>query len=132
MSDTKKGRGRPKKLYPGLKVVEKLCRLDCTDAEIAAFFGMCRKTIERERKSDHEFNEIIRRGKSYAKLSLRRKQVEFAMDGNPTMLVWLGKQYLGQKDKTEVAADVVNRIMPVPTAVNVEDWEKQVQEYQAQ
>jgi hypothetical protein len=37
-------------------------------------------------------------------VSLRRKQYELAMAGNATMLIFLGKQYLGQADKREVAA----------------------------
>ena len=35
-------------------------------------------------------------------VSLRRKQYELAMAGNATMLIFLGKQYLGQSDKREV------------------------------
>jgi hypothetical protein len=33
--------------------------------------------------------------------SLRRKQVERALAGSDTMLIWLGKQRLGQNEKTE-------------------------------
>ena len=32
-------------------------------------------------------------------VELRKKQFEMAMDGNVQMLIWLGKQYLGQSDK---------------------------------
>ena len=35
--------------------------------------------------------------------SLRAKQFELAMRGNPTMLVWLGKQELGQTDRQQVS-----------------------------
>ena len=38
-------------------------------------------------------------------MSLRRKQFETALAGNVTMMVWLGKQYLGQKDKTEITGE---------------------------
>ena len=103
MSDIKRPAHRPKEFFPDMEAVEKLCRLNCTDDEIASFFGVCRKTVERERKSNPEFNDTIEKGKSYGKLSLRRKQVELAMDGNPTMLIWLGKQYMGQRDKNETA-----------------------------
>lgn len=37
------------------------------------------------------------------KCRLRKKQIQLAMQGNLGMLVWLGKQYLGQSDKQEVA-----------------------------
>ena len=33
------------------------------------------------------------------KVSIKRKQFELAMQGNVQMLIWLGKQHLGQKDK---------------------------------
>ena len=101
MSDTKKVT-RPKEFIPDMEQVEKLCRLNCTDAELAAYFGFCRKTIERERKINPEFDAAIERGKSYGKLSLRRKQVALAEEGNATMLIWLGKQYMGQRDKNEL------------------------------
>lgn len=40
------------------------------------------------------------RGKGRGKLMLRRKQVQVAMDKEvPTMLIWLGKQWLDQKEK---------------------------------
>ena len=35
------------------------------------------------------------------KIQLREKQWEVAMEGNVQMLIWLGKQYLGQKDTPE-------------------------------
>jgi hypothetical protein len=40
------------------------------------------------------------------RMSLRRKQWKAAEDGNTTMLVWLGKQYLGQSDKSEVTGAI--------------------------
>lgn len=38
-------------------------------------------------------------------VELRRKQFEMAMDGDVRMLIWLGKQYLGQKDNPAVVTD---------------------------
>ena len=35
-------------------------------------------------------------------MSVRRMQYRSAEEGNATMLIWLGKQYLDQKDKQEV------------------------------
>ena len=37
--------------------------------------------------------------------ALRQKQFEMAMDGDVRMLIWLGKQYLGQSEKPEVVTD---------------------------
>jgi hypothetical protein len=41
-------------------------------------------------------------------MSLRRWQIEAARKGNPTMLVWLGKQLLGQTDKIETTNENIN------------------------
>lgn len=110
MSDVKKS-GAEKQFIPDLKEVEKLCRLNCTDDELASYFGFCRKTIERERKSNTAFNEAIEKGKNYGKLSLRRKQIAIANDGNPTMLIWLGKVYLKQRENVTLDNNVTTVTM---------------------
>ena len=40
------------------------------------------------------------------KIELRKKQFEVAMTGDCKMLIWLGKQYLDQKDKPELQMNV--------------------------
>jgi hypothetical protein len=40
-------------------------------------------------------------GQEQGRASLRRLQYKAAENGNPTMQIWLGKQWLGQKDRTE-------------------------------
>lgn len=45
-------------------------------------------------------------GKETGKASLRGKQFAVAMTGNPTMLIWLGKNMLGQKDQVEVGGSL--------------------------
>jgi hypothetical protein len=48
------------------------------------------------------------------KISIRRQQLKLAEAGNATMLIWLGKQVLGQRDKIaqeiKVKDDGVTRI----------------------
>ena len=92
--------GRPKKEFTKEEII-KLCRLNCTMEEIASYFGCNKKTIERRMQDDPEIAEAIEMGRNLGKLSLRRKQIQAADKGNATMLVWLGKQVLGQKDRTE-------------------------------
>ncbi len=48
------------------------------------------------------FKDELADGRLQGKASLRRKQYEIAMSGNTTMLIWLGKQALGQSDKQEI------------------------------
>ena len=50
------------------------------------------------------------------RMKLAQKQFELAMDGNVTMLVWLGKQYLGQTDKQEMTSEITHR---TPTTITI-------------
>ena len=51
------------------------------------------------------FEDFLKKHNSEGKMSLRRMQWQAAENGNSTMLVFLGKQYLGQKDKIENKVD---------------------------
>jgi DNA-binding Lrp family transcriptional regulator len=83
--------------------VEKLAGLHCTMKEIAAFVGCSVDTLE------NRFSELIEQGREKGKISLRRKQYDLAMKGNATMLIWLGKQNLGQTERSRDEIDVMNR-----------------------
>lgn len=93
---TRKGPGRPKAEID-LKELEKLCSLNCTDEELAAFFSVTTRTIENKRK-EKAYAEVMSRGKAFGRISLRRSQMRLAEAGNATMNIWLGKQLLGQRD----------------------------------
>lgn len=98
-------RGRPSKEFD-LAEVEKLGMLGATVPEVAAWFDCGIRTVER-RMADHEgvFRRAYEKGYGRLKISLRRKQVEVANGGNVSMLIWLGKQMLGQADKQETKAE---------------------------
>ena len=99
---SEKGRGRPAKELD-LGEVEKLGMLGATVPEMAAWFGCGVRTIERRMAvADGEFRRAYEKGMGRLKISLRRQQIETAKGGNVTMLIWLGKQLLGQADKAEV------------------------------
>ena len=80
-----------------LAELEKLCAMQCTHEEIAAWFGVDRKTIEHRRKVP-KFAEIMDRGKAKGRISVRRMQMKLLEQGNATMGVWLGKNLLNQVD----------------------------------
>lgn len=86
---------RPRKEVDADKLFQ-LASLGLTTAEIASVLECSPDTLERN------FKEEMLEGKEKCKASVRRKQFELAMAGNPTMLVWLGKQILGQSDKAEL------------------------------
>ena len=85
--------------------LEKLAGMQCTDEEIAAWFGVSTRTIERRRKSP-VFADTIERGKAKGRISLRRAQLKMLENGSATMGVWLGKQYLGQTDEMNINNNV--------------------------
>lgn len=92
--------GRPR-IEIDYKQVEQLAAMQCTDEEIAAVLGVERNTIRRRKKDDEQFCSAYKKGQERGKASLRRMQFKAAEGGNATMLIWLGKQYLGQSDKTQ-------------------------------
>ena len=53
-----------------------------------------------------KFAEYFEQKRGKGKIALRRKQYDVAMSGNVTMLLWLGKQYLGQSDKQEINHEI--------------------------
>lgn len=82
---------------------EKLCGLQCTLIEISGWFTVSDDTIERWCKKTYQqsFAAVFRQKRQTGCVSLRRKQMEMATSGNITMLIFLGKQYLGQSDKID-------------------------------
>lgn len=82
--------GRPR-LNIDPEQVKRLARLHCTMNEMASFFDCHIDTLR-----DNFSNEIAK-GKAEGNISLRRKQWQTAVEkGNVVMLIWLGKQMLGQ------------------------------------
>ena len=61
------------------------------------------KTISRhvQEEKGMTFTEYREHMHGGAKLKLQQKQFEIAMKGNASLLIWLGKQWLGQSDKQE-------------------------------
>lgn len=49
------------------------------------------------------YDAVIKRGQAYLNKSLRRKQVDLALKGDRTMLIWLGKNLLGQRDSLDMS-----------------------------
>ena len=96
--------GRPKKEID-YTTVEKLANIQCTQDEIASFLGISTRTLQR----DEQFMELFNRGRENGKMSLRRMQWKHAEKSVP-MAIWLGKQYLGQRDKVEYTDDGVKAI----------------------
>src|ERR1051325_9538025 len=80
-----------------LDELEKLCALQCTDAEIAAFLGVNERTIARRRKTPR-FKEIMERARAKGRVSVRRNLFRLANTGNIATCIFLAKNLLGYKD----------------------------------
>lgn len=78
------------------KAVEALASCGGTLEEIAAKLDCSVDTLSRR------FADTIKRGREIGRISLRGKQYEKAMKGDTGLLIWLGKQMLGQRDKSEI------------------------------
>ena len=88
--------GRPKTTIDPTEL-EKLCGMQCTDDEIAAFLGVSRKTIERRKKNDG-FRDVMERGKAKGRVSVRRNLFRLANNGNIAACIFLAKNLLGYRD----------------------------------
>jgi len=93
--------GRPKAEID-MSLLEELCKIQCTQGEIASCLGVSLATLKNRMNDDDEFLATYIKGRDQGRMSIRRKQYSVAESGNVTMLIWLGKQYLEQKDKTDI------------------------------
>jgi hypothetical protein len=97
------GRGRRKKVVMPEQVYE-LAAIGCSDREIARFFDIDENTLR------YNFSDIMEKGRESLKHSLRRAQLKLALSGNAVMLIWLGKNILGQQDSPTNSEE--NRPLP--------------------
>jgi hypothetical protein len=79
--------------------LKKLCSLQCTDEEIASFFGVSTRTIERRRRVK-AFAEMMDRAKAKGRVSVRRNLFRLANAGNIAASIFLAKNLLGYRGVT--------------------------------
>ena len=100
---------------------EKLCQLQCTEEEIANWFDMCRDTLI-TRISElygESFSTVFKKHSDEGRMSLRRYQWKMA-EKNVAMAIFLGKQYLGQKD-TPMYNNTINNINATVKEISAND-----------
>ena len=119
----KKG-GRPQKSWSDKEIAQfkMLCAQMNTEEDICAVMGVSDKTLVKlinkhlyEDITGHKlrgraqrvgFSDAFEKYSANGRMSLRREQFRVALAGDRTMLIWLGKQYLGQRDEAAVEAAV--------------------------
>lgn len=85
-------------------MVGKMLEADCSAVGIAEQLGISTDTLYKRCKRDNkiDFSAFAQQKKAKGDALLKAKQYQIAMSGNVTMMIWLGKQRLGQSDKTQV------------------------------
>lgn len=106
------------------RLVENLASIGCTLKEIAAACNCHQDTLL------NRFSEVMDKGRENGKTRLRKKQIELALAGNVTLLIWLGKQMLGQAEKVEARTEHSGQIggtLDPGTQKAVSDWARTIQ-----
>ena len=90
---------------------ENLCGLQCTLEEVCDFFDVNDKTLNSWCKSTYgtTFYEVFKTKRGKGQISLRRMQWKLA-EKNASMAIFLGKQYLGQRDNLDIATTDMTKV----------------------
>jgi hypothetical protein len=102
--------GRNKTIVPP-EEVEHFASLGCTDREIANYFDVHENTLR------YNFKEYLTKGRHQLKTTLRQAQLRYALEGNATLLIWLGKNILQQNDNGTTSDDA----RPLPWTDEMDD-----------
>ena len=104
--------GRPEKHFDW-KVLDAILQFKASKRDCAELINISEDTIERRIKKKFQltFSEYRDRKMAQPRHSIARRQYEIAMAGNATMLIWLGKQWLGQTEKQEIDQTTTAKIV---------------------
>ena len=118
-TEKRQGAGRPK-IVVDIEILKNLASIGCPDYEIASVLNVSAKTLRRN------YADIIDQSKEKGKASLRKKMFDKAIKKDNThMQIWLSKNYLGMKDRTQTESIVE----PLPLIIDakaeeIEDGKK--------
>jgi hypothetical protein len=97
------GRGTTKKVIPPDEVYY-LASLGVTYKELGEWFGVPEDTLR------YNFKPYVEKAREETRQRLRQAQIKLALSGNAVMLIWLGKNMLGQSDNPQ-AVDT-DKVLP--------------------
>ena len=99
-TEKRQGAGRPR-IVVDIEILKNLASIGCPDYEIASVLNVSAKTLRRN------YADIIDQSKEKGKASLRKKMFDKAIKKDNThMQIWLSKNYLGMKDRTQTESIV--------------------------
>ena len=119
ITEKRKGAGRPR-IVVDIEILKNLASIGCPDYEIASVLNISAKTLKRN------YADIVEQFKEKGKASLRKKMWDKAVKKDNThMQIWLSKNYLGMKDRTQTESIVE----PLPLIIDakaeeIEDGKK--------
>ena len=100
-------------ISPDPDKIQMLASFGCSITEIAKYFRIDESTVRKKYKDELET------GRESLKVQLRQLQWDHAARGNTALLIWLGKQYLGQTDRKEI--DLIGNLESVLKECGFED-----------
>ena len=118
-TEKRQGAGRPK-IVVDIEILKNLASIGCPDYEIASVLNISAKTLKRN------YADIIEQFKEKGKASLRKKMWDKAVKKDNThMQIWLSKNYLGMKDRTQTESIVETLPLIIDAkAEEIEDGKK--------
>lgn len=103
------------------KQFENLCALQCTENEICDWFRVTDKTLSSwcKRTYGEGFSDVYRQKRGAGKISLRRSQFRLA-EKSAAMAIWLGRQYLDQKENNTDESTALNKLSEILRGIDAE------------
>lgn len=86
-------------------MVEKLASIGCSVQEIKLVLGITDDKLRKKAVNRDKFNHAFELGMTRAKMSLRRAQyIKAVEEREGKLLIWMGKQMLGQREQMDITA----------------------------
>ena len=114
MAPRRRAKSKAPKIPP--EELKRVALLNPSAEELAFVFDISFNNAEDLLKND-DIQEELLKGRGGRRLSLKRAQWKSAMGGNVAMLIWLGKQDLGQSDKGTDGEDAIEMATKITIAL---------------
>src|SRR6185437_3724969 len=88
-----------------IDLLRRCAGIGCTMQELSTVLGVPRRTLYDRMEQDPNIKVALDEGRAQGRVTVRRWQWKAAEEGNVTMLIWLGKQLLGQRDRPVIGGD---------------------------
>lgn len=123
----KKKMGKPQLVIDWVKV-EKLASIYCPVSDIAGIMGVSYNGLARgcKRKFKKTIEDWAHEKRGNTRAAVRNRQIQLALAGDKTMLIWLGKQMLGQSDRNRMS--ISGDANGAPVSIHVQKIEQMSQE----